>query len=70
MFKMGTQPSSMNKVNFEDIQWLIKKQKSYLLINTLAKEHQQCLIKGTVPVDREGRKLGRPRLCRTHGIFP
>ena len=50
---MGTQPSSMNKVNFEDIQWLIKKQKSYLLINTLAKEHQQCLIKGTVPVDRE-----------------
>ena len=50
---MGNQPSSMNKVNFEDIQWLIKNQKSYLLINTLKKENQQCLIQGTVPVEKE-----------------
>ena len=50
---MGGQPSSMNKVNFEDIQWLIEHQKSHLLINTLKKENQQCLIKGTIPIDKE-----------------
>ena len=32
---MGSQLSSMNKVNFEDVQWFIKEKKPFLLINTL-----------------------------------
>jgi len=50
---MGGQPSTMNKVNFEDIQWLIINKKSHLLINTLKKENQRCLIKGTIPIEKE-----------------
>jgi len=50
---MGNQLSSMNKVNFEDIQWFIKEKKNYLLINTLEVKNQDCLIKGTLPINQE-----------------
>jgi len=50
---MGGQLSSINKVSFEDIQWLIKGNYSFLLINTLDHMHQDCLIKGTLPIDQE-----------------
>ena len=40
------------KVSFEDIQWLIK-EKKYLLINTLSDIEQKCLIKGTIPINKE-----------------
>ena len=50
---MGSQLSSMNKVNFEDVQWVIKENKPFLLINTLKTTNQKCLIKGTLPIDKE-----------------
>ena len=53
MVTMGTQLSSMNKVNFEDIQWFIKEKKAFLLINTLDVSHQTCLIRGTLPINQE-----------------
>ena len=49
----GTQSIS-NKVNFEDIQSIIKNNNSnFLLINTLPKTEQNCLIRGTISVDNE-----------------
>ena len=45
---------TINKVSFEDIQWIIKgDHKKYLLINTLDKKQQDCLITGTIPIDKE-----------------
>ena len=45
---------NINKVSFEDIQWIIKgDHKKYLLINTLDKKQQDCLITGTIPIDKE-----------------
>ena len=45
---MGAQMSSMNKVSFEDLQWLIKRNpNNYILINTLGPNDQDCLVKET-----------------------
>lgn len=44
--------TSVQKVNFEDIQFLLKNKKP-LLINTLEQNEQSCLIKGTVSVTDE-----------------
>ena len=43
---------SIMKVNFEDIKKIINKD-NYFLINTLDTDDQQCIIKGTVPIDKE-----------------
>ena len=45
--------TSTKKVNFEDIQYLIKKKSNFLLINTLSPNYQDCLIKKTIPVYEE-----------------
>ena len=39
---------SMNKINFEDIQYLQKNSKKHIIINTLPETEQQCLIEGTI----------------------
>ena len=44
---------STRKVNFEDIQYLLNKNDNYLLINTLSKLDQDCLIQNTISVDKE-----------------
>lgn len=44
---------SVRKINFEDIQIIIKNPELYLLVNTLSEGEQNCLIKGTVPIIRE-----------------
>ena len=44
--------TSVQKVNFEDIQFLLKNKKP-LLINTLSQNEQSCLIKGTISVTDE-----------------
>lgn len=43
---------SVQKVNFEDIQFLLKNKKP-ILINTLDQTDQTCLIKGTISVIEE-----------------
>lgn len=52
LFKMGN-TTTINKVNFEDIQWIIGGSSPYLLINTLDKSNQGCLIQGTIAIDQE-----------------
>jgi hypothetical protein len=44
---------SMNKVNFEDIQFILYNKNNYILINTLEESCQNCLIPNTVPPERE-----------------
>jgi len=49
---MGNEVST-KKVNFEDIQYLFKNKKPYLLINTLDSNEQNILIKNTIPISKE-----------------
>ena len=50
---MGQQ-QSVQKVNFEDVQFIINSsKKNYILINTLSKYNQDCLITNTLPIDKE-----------------
>ena len=52
-FTGNTKPKT-NKISFEDIQWILKQNNNkYLLINTLPKNEQKCLIQKTMPIDKE-----------------
>ena len=51
--------TSTKKVNFEDIQYLIKKKRNFLLINTLDPNQQDCLIKKTVPIHDEEKLINK-----------
>jgi hypothetical protein len=44
---------SMKKINYEDMQTVVKNPEIYLLINTLPNDRQDCLISTTVTVDKE-----------------
>ena len=44
---------SIKKINFEDMQTIIKNPEIYLLINTLPSEKQSCLIINTTSIDQE-----------------
>jgi hypothetical protein len=44
---------SIRKINFEDVQIVLKNPEVYLLINTLSEKEQECLIKSTVPIHQE-----------------
>jgi hypothetical protein len=44
---------TMRKINFEDVQTVLKNPELYLLINTLAETDQNCLIKNTVQIIQE-----------------
>ena len=50
---MGSSQSVSRKVNFEDIQYLLNKNNEYILINTLDKKEQDCLIKNTILIQDE-----------------
>lgn len=41
------------KVNFEDVQFVIKNADNHLLINTMSDNLQNCLIVNTMPIDKE-----------------
>lgn len=49
---MGTS-QSIQKVSFEDVLYATQNYNSYLLINTLNINEQQCLIKNTVQIEKE-----------------
>lgn len=51
--------TSTKKVNFEDIQYLIKKKRNFLLINTLDPNQQDCLIKKTLPIHEEEKLMNQ-----------
>jgi hypothetical protein len=44
---------SLKKISYEDMQIIIKKPESYLVINTLPQSEQQCLILNTLPASNE-----------------
>lgn len=44
---------SIRKINFEDVQNVIKNTELYLLINTFSINDQECLIKNTVSIHQE-----------------
>ena len=50
---MGNSQSSVQKINFEDIQYVIKNTENHLLINTLNENEQNCLIKNTMVAQQE-----------------
>jgi hypothetical protein len=45
--------SSMNKINFEDIQYTLDKKDNFLIINTLSETEQDCLIPNTISPEKE-----------------
>lgn len=44
---------SMQKINFEDVQYVIKNKEVYILINTLNENEQKCLILNTIGIYKE-----------------
>lgn len=50
---MGNSQSSSIKINFEDVQHVLKNKEGHLLINTLSPLEQQCLIMNTMNIDNE-----------------
>jgi hypothetical protein len=57
-------PNSIKKIGFEDMQIAIRYQKEYLIINTLSKQEQDCLIQNTLPIDQEEKKINeRMDIC-------
>ena len=50
---MGNNIHSMKKINFEDMQTIIKNPELYLLINTLSISDQKCLIVNTTFAEEE-----------------
>jgi hypothetical protein len=50
---MGNSQSSIQKINFEDMQSACKNPEIYLLINTLPDSEQGCLIIGSVNAGQE-----------------
>tara|TARA_Y100000389_G_scaffold92359_1_gene89044 strand:+ start:742 stop:1173 length:432 start_codon:yes stop_codon:yes gene_type:complete len=49
---MGNNISITKKVNYEDIQYVMKNN-NFLLINTLNPNNQKCLIKHTIEINKE-----------------
>jgi hypothetical protein len=50
---MGNSQSSSIKINYEDIQYIIKNPEGHLLINTLLPTEQNCLILNTMNINNE-----------------
>jgi len=44
---------SIQKINYEDIQFIIKNPETYILINTLNDSEQECLIPNTISIQKE-----------------
>jgi hypothetical protein len=44
---------SVRKINYEDVQYVIKNAQDYILINTLNESDQECLIPNTVSFQKE-----------------
>jgi hypothetical protein len=55
---MGNTPS-VNKINFEDVQYAIHHRESYLLINTVDEKMQNCLLPYTVDISQEESIINR-----------
>jgi hypothetical protein len=50
---MGNSQSSSIKINYEDVQYIIKNPEGHMLINTLSTSEQNCLIVNTININNE-----------------
>ena len=50
---MGNKMSTSIKINYEDIQYVLKNPEGHLLINTLSDAEQECLIVNTMNIKNE-----------------
>jgi hypothetical protein len=50
---MGNTQSSIIKINYEDVQYILKNYNTHILINTLQENEQECLIPNTVNIQKE-----------------
>jgi hypothetical protein len=50
---MGNKMSTSIKINYEDIQHVLKNPEGHLLINTLSETEQECLISNTISIKNE-----------------
>ncbi len=50
---MGNSQTTSIKINYEDIQYVIKNPDDFLLINTLSETEQNCLIINTININSE-----------------
>lgn len=50
---------SMKKINFEDMQTVIKNSEIYLIINTLTELEQDCLIPYTIGINKEAELINK-----------
>ena len=50
---MGNKMSTSIKINYEDIQYILKNPEGHLLINTLSETEQECLILNTMNIKNE-----------------
>lgn len=50
---MGNSHSSNNKINYEDMQHIVKHPEQHILINTLSENEQYCLIPNTLTITQE-----------------
>jgi hypothetical protein len=50
---MGNAHSSNNKINYEDMQHIVKHPELHILINTLSDNEQHCLIPNTLNINQE-----------------
>ena len=56
---MGNAQSSAQKINYEDIQYVLKNPESHVLINTLHENEQTCLIPNTININQEEEIMNR-----------
>lgn len=45
--------NSINKINFEDVQFLLNNAEKFILINTLEEKEQECLLPNTITPEKE-----------------
>ena len=57
--------STINKVNYEDMQYIVSHPSDYILINTMTLVEQGCLIKNTMPLEREEHVINQ---CLSKGL--
>jgi hypothetical protein len=55
---MGNSQSTQ-KINFEDIQYVVKNSEAHILINTLNENEQECLIPNTVGINKEAELINQ-----------
>jgi len=53
----GSRPKEKNKINFEDMQKVLRCPEQYILINTLPDNEQKCIIKNTISTSMEEKMI-------------